>query len=106
MPYHSRQGRSARPGGEMVGFGIIVQLCMEKNEEELEKVIPFFTELGLPLTMKELGLPSVEDSDFQAGLRKTCATGSAVHNMPFPVNETLLEKAMIEADQRAASFRT
>jgi glycerol dehydrogenase len=87
--------------GEMVAYGIVVQLCLEKNEEELKLILPFFSRLGLPLTLKELGLADVENPLFWEGLKRTCAPGSSVHNMPFPVDEQKLYRAMLEADERA-----
>ncbi len=91
--------------GEMVAFGIIVQLCLEKNEEELQKIGPFLGKLGLPLTLKELGLTNVEDPLFGEGLRRTCAPGSSAHNMPFPVREEKLFAAIMEADERGKKWR-
>lgn len=87
--------------GEMVSFGIIVQLCLEKNEKELEVLLPFFSRIGLPITLKGLGLTNVEDPLFWEGLKRTCIKGSSVHNMPFPVDEQKLYHAMTEADERA-----
>ncbi len=87
--------------GEMVAYGIVVQLCLEENEEELKCLLPFFSRLGLPLTLKELGLANVEDSLFWEGLKRTCAPGSGVQNMPFPVDEKKLYQGMLEADERA-----
>lgn len=90
--------------GEMVAFGIVAQLCMEKDEKELETILPFFSELGLPLTMNALGIPGVDDPLFQEGLKRTCAQGSSAHNMPFSVNEKMVRQAILEADERASSF--
>ncbi len=91
--------------GEMVAFGVVVQLCLEKNEEELQKILPFFAQLGLPLTLQELGLTNLEDPLFWEGLKRTCAPGSSAHNMPFPVNEEKLFQAMLEADERGKAWR-
>jgi glycerol dehydrogenase len=91
--------------GEMVSFGIIVQLCLEKNEKELKVLLPFFSQLGLPITLKTLGLTNVEDPLFWEGLKRTCVKGSSVHNLPFPVDEQKLYHAMLEADERARSIQ-
>lgn len=90
--------------GEMVAFGIVVQLCMERNEKELETILPFFIHLGLPMTLQELGLTNSEDPLFQEGLRRTCARGSSVHLMPFPVNEKILYQGICEADERVRAI--
>jgi glycerol dehydrogenase len=91
--------------GQMVAYGIIVQLCLERNEKEVKVILPFFSKLGLPTTLKELGLANVEDPLFWEGLKRTCAPGSSVHNMPFPVDEKKLYQAMLEADERARSLK-
>jgi len=92
--------------GETVSYGIVVQLCLEKNEKELATLLPFFSSLGLPLTSKELGMDNAEDPRFWEGLRRTCAPGSAVHSLPFPVDEQKIYRAMREADERARPFKT
>ena len=90
--------------GETVSYGIIVQLCMEKNEKELAILLPFFSSLGLPLASRDLGMDNAEDPLFWEGLRRTCAPGSAVHSLPFPVHEQKVYQAMREADERARQF--
>ena len=37
--------------GAVVSYGLVVQSCLEKNEEELGRLIPFFSKLGLPLIL-------------------------------------------------------
>jgi glycerol dehydrogenase len=91
--------------GEMVAFGLLVQLCLERNEKELNVLLPFFSRLGLPITLKDLGLSNLEDPLFWEGLKRTCVKGSSVHNMPFPVDEQKLYRAMLEADERARSSK-
>jgi glycerol dehydrogenase len=91
--------------GEMVAFGTIVQLCLEKNEKELEVILPFFSQLGLPITLKDLGLTNLEDPLFWEGLKRTCAKGSSVHNLPFPVDEQKIYRGMTEADERGKLFK-
>jgi glycerol dehydrogenase len=91
--------------GEMVAYGTIVQLCLEKNENELKVLLPFYSQLGLPLTLKEIGLTNAEDPLFWEGLKRTCAPGSSAHNMPFPIDEEKLYQAMLEASERAEEFR-
>jgi len=78
---------------------------LEKNEKELKVILPFFTQLWLPITLKSLGLTNVEDPLFWEGLKRTCVKGSSVHNMPFPVDEQKLYRGMLEADERARAIR-
>jgi glycerol dehydrogenase len=91
--------------GEMVSWGIIVQLCLEKNEAELKILLPLFAQLGIPITLKDLGMTNLEDPLFWEGLKRTCAKGSSVHFMPFPVDEKKLVAAILEADERAKAYK-
>jgi glycerol dehydrogenase len=91
--------------GEMVSWGILVQLCLEKNEAELKILLPLFSRLGMPITLKALGLTNLEDPLFWEGLKRTCVKGSSVHFMPFPVDEKKLAAAILEADERAREWQ-
>jgi len=91
--------------GEIVSFGIVVQLCLEKNNEELETILPFFSELGLPLTLEELGLTNIEDKVFWEGIERTCKQISAVQNYSIKVDENKLFQAISEADGRGKEFK-
>ena len=91
--------------GEMVSWGTLVQLCLEKNEEELNLLLPLFARLEMPITLKDLGMTNLEDPLFWEGLKRTCAKGSTVHLMPFPVDEKKLAAAILEADERAKAWK-
>lgn len=85
--------------GEVVSYGIVVQLCLEENEKELDLLLPFFARLGLPLTLKKLGLDCPEDPRFWAGLKHTAGM-SSVQYLPFKLDEKRLYQAIQEADRR------
>jgi glycerol dehydrogenase len=91
--------------GEVVSYGLVVQSCLEGNEAELRRLIPFFSKLGLPLTLEELGIHGVEEPLFREGLRRTCAKGSSAHNLALPVDEKVLLHAIRETEQRVREMR-
>jgi glycerol dehydrogenase len=91
--------------GEVVSYGLVVQSCLEKNEAELERLISFFSQLGLPVTLAEIGIQDPEDPLFREGLRRTCANGSSAHNLPLPVDERALFRAILEVEERAGQRR-
>ena len=50
--------------GEKVAFGTLTQLVLENvPEEELEDIILWCIEVGLPVTLAELGAGNVTDED-------------------------------------------
>jgi glycerol dehydrogenase len=42
--------------GELVAYGILVQLMLENDRKELKKIKGFFKKLGLPVSSKDMGL--------------------------------------------------
>jgi glycerol dehydrogenase len=90
--------------GEMVSYGLIVQLCLEGNSQEARRLIPFFRELGLPLTLAEIGIGELEDPLFREGLRRTCAPGGSAHNISVPVTEASLLDAVQAAEALISSL--
>ena len=51
--------------GEAVAFGLVVQLRLERAPE-LEQVLEFCQRVGLPTTLKELGLGEISDADLMS----------------------------------------
>lgn len=91
--------------GEVVSYGLVVQTCLERNEAELVRLASFFSQLGLPVTLAELGIHDLEDPLFREGLRRTCAVGSSAHNLSFPVEEKMLLHAIKTVEERAGRWR-
>lgn len=42
--------------GEKVAYGILVQLVMEENWSEIDRLIPYYQDLGLPYSLQSLGI--------------------------------------------------
>ena len=43
--------------GNKVAYGILVQLLLEQRESEVERLVPFYQNLGLPTTLRDLKIP-------------------------------------------------
>jgi glycerol dehydrogenase len=91
--------------GEVVSYGLVVQTCLERNDEETQRLIAFFDALGLPLTLADLGLSDRRDPRFTEGLRRTCAAGGSAHNIAVPVDEAGLLRAILEVEERVTEHR-
>ena len=84
--------------GECVAFGTIVQLILEAApEEELMEVMDFCSEVGLPVTLVEMGI--TDPARVMIAAEKACAPGETIHNMPGHVTPQQLFDAMLAADQ-------
>lgn len=89
--------------GEKVAFGTLVQLVMENGDpDELENVLNFCVTVGLPVTLKELGV-TAEGDEFKAKVmtiaKASCAEGESIHNMPFTVTPETVYSAILAADR-------
>ena len=83
--------------GEVVAFGILVQLIVEgAPAEELDELYTFFEEVGLPTTFDDLGIPDATEAD----IRKVAET--SMHSYwdvePFAVNPQMVFDGIMMAN--------
>ncbi len=91
--------------GEKVAFGTLTQLVLENvDSDELESIIGFCIELGLPVTFKELGITEITDEKLMAVATAACAEGDTLHNMPFEVTPEKVCAALKAADAYGRYF--
>ena len=85
--------------GEKVAFGTLTQLVLENvPQEELEDIILWCIEVGLPVTLKELGAENVTDEQLMEVAKTACSENDTLHNMPFEVTPETVFAAMKAAD--------
>lgn len=85
--------------GEKVAFGVLVQLVLEDAPiEEIEEVIYFCQEVGLPTTLEELNIEEKDMSKLYEVAKLSCAEGETIHNMPFEVTADDVYAAILTAD--------
>lgn len=87
--------------GEKVGFGVISQLCLEEDLEaaEINRVVDFEIEIGLPVTFAELNLPNITDEQLRTLGEAAAGEGSLAHNHNFEVTADSVVDAMVAADR-------
>lgn len=90
--------------GEKVGFGILVQLRLEEviggnrlAGQARRQLLPFFQELGLPVSLEDLGLADASLSDLQQVATFACRPDSDLHHLPFPVDPSDLLAALVSS---------
>ena len=47
--------------GEKVAYGILVQLVLENKWTEIDQLLAFYRQLGLPASLKDLGVKAIND---------------------------------------------
>jgi len=87
--------------GLKVGYGIIVQLCVEKcPKKEFEETLSFFRQLGLEPALKSLNLPF--DREVVLRVADRAATNPEMGPLNYPVNKFVIASAMEELEERFA----
>ena len=91
--------------GELVGYGILVQLRIEellsKSQLALQtkkQLIELLIDLDLPIDIQSLGLKSYKKKELEKACIFACRRNSEIHNLPFKVNENTLMEALLEAN--------
>lgn len=65
--------------GELVAFGILVQLVLENRESDfINDLIRFYKRIGLPTSLEELGLREVDVRKIERAANKICESGSYI----------------------------
>ena len=85
--------------GEKVAFGLLVQLVMEgAPRATVEQVLGFSTEVGLPITLAEIGLSNLPQDTLAQIAARAAAPGETIHNEPFEVTPDMVADAILAAD--------
>ena len=78
--------------GNVVAYGVLVQLAVDGDLEEAKKLKAFLTDLEIPTTLKEMGVP-VDREYLQAVLKET-VTGPDMEHIPYPIDEDMIFRGM------------
>jgi len=86
--------------GEKVAFGLATQLCLDDDitPEMRQKVVDFMIEIGLPVTLKEIGMGEISREELMKVADALTGPGQFLHNHVFPVTAFDLYSAMLKAD--------
>lgn len=92
--------------GEKVAFGVLVQLVLENaSMEELNEVLYFCNEVGLPTTLADLNMSNVSKEKLMEAAKLSCLEGETIHYMPFKVTEEDVYAAVLAADAIGENFK-
>ncbi|MFR8683410.1 MAG: glycerol dehydrogenase, partial [Enterocloster sp.] len=90
-------GGHSAPHGNCVAYGTLVQLVLEgAPKAEFKEVQDFCREVGLPVTLEEIGVTTKEQVKVIA--EHACVEGESIHNMVADVTADQLYDAILAAD--------
>lgn len=85
--------------GEKVAFGTLAMMMLTDRAPELiDEVYTFCEDVGLPVTLADIGLGEVSDADLMAVAQAACQAGETMHNEPYDVTPEAVMAALRTAD--------
>lgn len=92
--------------GEKVAFGTIVQLVLENRPlEEIEEIIVFCMEVGLPTTLADIGAGKTTPERLMEVAIASTVEGETIHNLVKPVTAKDVYAAILTADALAQTLK-
>jgi glycerol dehydrogenase len=93
--------------GELVAFGTLVQLVLEKAKRtEIDEVLRFCTGVGLPVTFAGISERELTRDELMTVAVAASGPGSFMDSEPFAVTPEMVLDAMVAADAMGREYRT
>lgn len=99
--------------GEKVAYGILVQLRLEELVQgnqlaatARQQLLKFYSDIGLPQTLADLGLQQVTVAELQYAAELACQPQSDIHRLPFDVTPSQLMAAMVSTTAPCSDRRS
>ena len=77
--------------GEIVSYGTLVNLAMDKQYDELKRVYDFNVSIGLPTKLKDLGLDREDPLD---DILSATVVNQELTHVPYPITKELVREAI------------
>ncbi|MGL4737816.1 MAG: iron-containing alcohol dehydrogenase family protein [Cellulosilyticaceae bacterium] len=83
--------------GDVVGYGVLVQLLLDGREEEVRKLYGFFKKVGMPTCLGAIEVPAEED--ILMPILENVLTQPDMEVLPYTVTEEMLLKAIWDLEK-------
>lgn len=81
--------------GHLVGYGILVQLAVEGEWDEIKKLKEFYEPLDIPTSMAAIGLSDLKEADLRLLAAQVTQPHLPVHYLPYQVDEQVIYEAIV-----------
>lgn len=84
--------------GEKVAYGIFYQLAVEKKWDQIDALLPFYQELNLPMSLKQMKLFPADETVIDQ-IVTFVDSKEKVHLLPIPITVDLLKESIFELEK-------
>lgn len=86
--------------GEKVAIGVLASLFLtDQPRQVIREVYDFCESVGLPTTLRDIGLADATDDDLRSVAEGACAEGETIYHEPCPVSVDAVLAALKTADR-------
>ncbi len=78
--------------GDVVGYGILVQLAVDKNFDEIKKLYTFFKSIGIPTSLKDIKVKN--DLEYLDKVLQETVDGPDMEHLPYKVTKEMIFDAI------------
>ena len=78
--------------GDVVGYGVLVQLAVDKNFDEMKKLNTFFKKIGIPTSLKDIEVKN--DLDYLDKVLQETIDGPDMEHLPYKVTKKMIFEAI------------
>jgi hydroxycarboxylate dehydrogenase A len=89
--------------GELVAYGILIQLALEGKDSELLKLLNYYNDFGLPVSLEQLTIDPDNQELLERIVKKALRPEESIHLMNQKVTEEDLYKAIKKVDKLSIS---
>ncbi|WP_179034574.1 iron-containing alcohol dehydrogenase family protein [Paenibacillus sp. URB8-2] len=91
--------------GSKVAYGVLVQLVLEGKREEIGRLLPFYGEIGLPGTLKDMGLGGLTREGRLIVAARAVEPSASIHRMQGTYDAVKVADAMEELESLVSALR-
>ncbi|MTI67756.1 MAG: iron-containing alcohol dehydrogenase family protein [Firmicutes bacterium] len=82
--------------GEVVAYGVLVQLAMDDQREELHKLIKFYKGINLPTSLQDIGVK--KNREYLEEVLEATVKGPDMKYLPYKVSKDMIYNAIEEVE--------
>ena len=92
--------------GETVAFGTLAQLVLEHaSEDEMNEVLSFMKQIGLPMTLADLGITDVKEEEIRNVAEAAVVPTQSTKNLRKDITADEVYAAIMEADKIGTAYK-
>lgn len=85
--------------GNKVAYGVLVQLVIEQKWSEIDQLLPFYRQLNLPASLKDMKMSHLTKEEIQQIADRAAADYETIHFMKETITPDVVAKAIKELEK-------